>query len=231
MKDFPIYFIPGWGFKAKIFSHLKLRDHISSYLDYFHIVDPSIKSISKYLSRSIKDNSCLVGWSLGGLFAIKIAYLYPHKVRKLILISSQPKLLAGYLWDGIDLEHFKKFKTQYKKDFFKSCEIFRGLVNYPNYKKYHKDTLLKNQIFSNQHNLQQLLELMFKTDLRDNFQDIKNKILIIYGESDSIIRQNGKSINSINSSAKIIIVNKAGHAGFLSHMSEYRNIIEEFISE
>jgi len=77
--SFTIYPIPGWGFSSQILNPLATNRLNIVGLDYFNTQEPSLGSI-------------------GGLIAIKMAALFPKKVRKLILVSSQPKFLSnGFL--------------------------------------------------------------------------------------------------------------------------------------
>ncbi len=50
----------------------------------------TLHAAAEQLSTQLNDQSILVGWSLGGLFALYIAAHWPDKVAKVVLVASTP---------------------------------------------------------------------------------------------------------------------------------------------
>ena len=127
-----IYAIPGWSFKSSIFNTLNNENiHITG-LDYTHLSQLTLTEIAQRLSASLAEQSVLLGWSFGGLIAIKMAGLFPKKVSKLILLDSQPRLRASLNWTGIDQTDLQNFSKALTQGFKKQMNWFIRLACYPN---------------------------------------------------------------------------------------------------
>ena len=225
MKSELIYTIPGWGFSASILKQGALAGKTCFGLDYLDYSDLSIEGISLDLSTAIKQPSILIAWSLGGLFAIKIASLFPDKVKKLILLASQPRLIADTGYSGIDPQTMNIFIESAYQDFSRLKQQFINKVNFPS--KNDVGTFFLDD-FSKQ--LKSLSKILATADLRDDYRYLKTEILHIIGDKDAVLKQDEQSLCKINSNIKVVRVANAGHCGFLTHPLLYRSIIDEFIA-
>lgn len=219
--------IPGWGVDAKVF---EFSDLAYSVLNYSKETDLSLGAIASSLASHIANPSVIVGWSLGGLIAIKLASLFPDKVKKLILISSQPKFLADYSWQGINPEIAAQFIESIQCDFFKFSEGFISLVNYPNRNLLYKRQLKASFLWDEKAKLLLLLQLILSTDLREEYQALKCDILHIIGDKDAVLSQNSFHLYQLNSRVRIVEVKNSGHAGLLTDMAIYQAAIKDFIA-
>lgn len=223
-----IYAIPGWGFSAKIFDLLTTRELNFIGLDYFKTATSSIELIAQRLSSHITDKAILLGWSLGGLLALKLATLFPTKIRKLILISSQPKFIADDDWAGISSNSANNFVTQFNADSKKQTTQFIDLVNYPNRTVSNKIKLTKFFLHNYTTTLSPLLRILFETDLRKDYQNLTLSTLHIINEKDLVIKQNEQQFKLLNPKVTFIKISHCGHAGFLNDSATYQNIIRSF---
>lgn len=225
MKNEVIYTIPGWGFSADILKQGALADKTCMGLDYFDSSDLSIEGIALELSKAITYPSILIAWSMGGLFAIKIASLFPEKVKKLILLASQPRLIADTGYSGIAPQAMNAFIESAHQNFFRLKQQFINKVNFPS----------KNDVgpffldgYSKQ--LKTLLKILAVTDLRKDYRYLNTEILHIVGDRDAILKQDKQSLCKINSNIKVMRIADAGHCGFLTHALLYRSVIDKFIA-
>lgn len=225
-----MYFIPGWAFSSQIIRHSPLSFFSCSLLDYAYLDTLSINNIAEELGRSMSSNSNIIAWSLGGLFAIQIAYLFPKKVDKLVLISSQPRWLMDDNWQGISQTHSDVFNQRARTDIKTLLNYFLSLVNYPNRSHNCKNILKSNMSSVKEKTLIDLLRIMFEADLRESYKSIQAPILHIVGELDAVIDQRQCCFNVLNENSHSMVVNQAGHAGFLSHGETYQRIINDFLT-
>ncbi|NQY42075.1 MAG: alpha/beta fold hydrolase [Legionellales bacterium] len=226
-----LYFIPGWGFKAKIIRQFYINNHNLLELDYFNLSNLSMSNITQILAKQIKPSSYIIGWSLGGLFAIKIAYLYPEKVKKLILISSQPKLSEDTNWQGIKQQQFNQIRIQLSKNISTFHRKFLHLVNHPNRDPNTLQHLNINHCIFNKKSCLTLLDLAQRIDLRQDYKLINSKILHLIAEKDAIIKQRGEHLMDLNPMTAIKSFKQATHAEFIKTTNQYQIIIENFINE
>ncbi|MCD6045094.1 MAG: bioH [Gammaproteobacteria bacterium] len=228
MKDELIYTIPGWGFSADIFNHGALADNTCFGMNYFNYSDMSIEDIALQLSNAITKPGTIVAWSLGGLFAIKIASLFPDKVKKLILLASQPKLLAEIGHSGIDPKTIQVFIKSACQDFSQLKKKFISEVNFPNKNFLYRNSL--NTYFLDNFSGQlKDLSKFFSADLRDEYSHLRKEILHIIGGKDAVLKQNEQCLRKTNSNITVVHIAEAGHGGFLTHAKLYRSVMDEFI--
>ena len=93
-----IYFISGTMCDERIWTDVwkQLSPLIPADINFIHLVIPSLNTIDEItydLSEKIAENSCIVGFSLGGYFASNIALMFPNKVKKLLLVSNMSSAL------------------------------------------------------------------------------------------------------------------------------------------
>ncbi len=224
-----IYALSGWGFSSGIFKYLNNTHLNFQGLDYQHLADKSLDDIAHHLSQDLADNSALMGWSFGGLLGIKLAELYPNKVKKLILLASQAKLLASPGWAGIKQDNANAFLHNMQTNPTQQLKRFHQLACFPSRDKTLR-SLLKSHCLSTQTNsLRQLLEHLFETDLRQTYSQLNHDILHLSYEQDAVLAQNTTHIQQLNKQATIITLNGMGHAGFLSDPKIHQTHILEFL--
>jgi pimeloyl-[acyl-carrier protein] methyl ester esterase len=225
MKSELIYTIPGWGFSADILKQGALADKTCFGLDYFDSSDLSIEGIALELAKAINQPSTLVAWSMGGLFATKIASLFPEKVKKLILLASQPRFIADTGYSGIDPQAMNSFIESAHQDFSRLKQQFINKVNFSS-----RNDVAPYFLEGCLEQLKTLLKILATADLREDYRYLKTEILHIMGSKDAVLRQDEQSLRKINSNITVVRIADAGHCGFLTHVLLYRCAIDRFIS-
>ncbi|MCD8573619.1 MAG: alpha/beta hydrolase [Gammaproteobacteria bacterium] len=90
-----LIFLPGWGFPSSMWKNIvALINHHQSH------VSTCVELSDALSAESFPPKAVLIGWSLGGLIAMKHCLRYPGRYQKLILINSAP--------------YFSKFTGRYK---------------------------------------------------------------------------------------------------------------------
>lgn len=228
-RNFSIYAIPGWGFSSEILSPLATNGLSIIGLDYFKLAESSLESIAKRFVDIIPNNATLLGWSFGGLIAIKIAALFPKKVRKLILISSQPKFLSTGSWQGIQPNVGINFIKRFRNNPENQISRFINLVSYPSRKTINKKFLSQHFVTGDIDKLLLLLRTLFNADLRKSYQSLIPEILHVINKEDGVIQQNEVLLKGLNPKINAVSLKKLGHAGFLDDCISYQNIIKDFL--
>lgn len=206
-QNVTIYALPGWGFHASIFDALQHDAFCLKGLDYIHLAELPPQRIAEELSDQLPDDACLLGWSLGGLLAMQIASLFPHKIKKLILIASQPKL---------ELANAEAFFHAAVTDLEQQLAYFLRLVCYPHRSRALRAILQQHMVTGQTRALISLLALLFSLDLRSQYQHLDQDILQIISQQDAVVSQRA---DLPHPKATIITLEQAGHAGFLTHTS------------
>jgi pimeloyl-[acyl-carrier protein] methyl ester esterase len=228
--DNSLYAIPGWGFSADIFNCLLTDVFDINGLDYVNAPTSTFESMVNYLSTDIPDNSALVAWSFGGLLAIKLAILFPNKIKKLILISSQPRFLADKDWQGIDVAYANKFIFRFARDANKQIKRFVSLVGQPDVSIEGNEVLINYFLSDHIAKLSSQLSMLFKNDLREEYKNLSCDVLHVFNQKDAVLNQNSHQLLALNSKVETITLEDSGHAGFISQSQIYQKLIREFIS-
>lgn len=229
----PLVFIPGWSFKATVFSDL------AGQLSHNHLLldlpnpereshDPYVQldALANQLEKQIPLNATIVAWSFGGLLAMYFCHRFPLRCSKLILIASTPRFLEAPDWPGISITIANRFKLHAKRNLHDLIKYFLRLIEYP----YHQ--AMKHHIIDNcRYKLLHMLDLVFRCDLRDIYSMLDLPILNIIGNNDAIISPN--NITNCKFQKNIAahhIVPGAGHAAFNTHQEIMINIMNEFLN-
>jgi len=183
----------GWGFSSELFNNL-----IEQYKGQYRItvidlpghgrsadVDGGLDEWCNEIIKILPNSPALLGWSLGGLLAIKIATKITTS--KLILVASTPKFVQSEGWSyGIDENNFRQFSDALELNLSKGLKRFASLQT-------EDKTQLKalNQSIdalpASTQALNQGLEILLTTDLVDEFEQLKTSIKVILGDHDTLV--------------------------------------------
>ncbi|CAI3399853.1 alpha/beta fold hydrolase [Enterococcus cecorum] len=169
----------------------------------------------------------LIGHSLGGMIALKVAERIPELVDSVILICSNPRYTKnakkGFLWradeiknnNSIDCIFEKVIPRSFSRNFIQNEHekvlTFKNMLNRQNIKNYCKLSLIASTV-----------------DALDVFQKLNIPILMIVGSEDPSItvEKTRKYADMINCDFKVIA--DSGHNIPLENPESLREIIENF---
>ena len=213
--------LPGYGFSKDIKNEFTL-DAITD------VVEQYIKNINKPVN--------LIAWSLGGLIALNVLQRKKIKIEKLILIAATPSFTKKQDWEnGIEQSVFDEFSCSLKQDYKKTLKRFLSLQTRGSELAREELRELNQQLNSrgepNIKALESGLAILSNTDLRS---DDKNNVaaMIVLGEKDTLIPLSVKNeFEKIFPNSEIVILEKTGHAPFLSQAEYCAEKIKNFINE
>ncbi|WP_241973768.1 pimeloyl-ACP methyl ester esterase BioH [Candidatus Pantoea edessiphila] len=216
-KKFRLHLVdlPGYG-RSQSFNNLNLND------------------LAKSLIPFIPPKAVLIGWSLGGLVAMKLALIESINLGGIITVSSSPKFIATDSWPGIKLEVLQNFQYYFQKNLKRSVERFL-ILQTSSSKQLNLDILkLKKAIFTqpipSSEVLNDGLKILIVTDMRKELVSIKIPFLRIYGALDSLVpRDIVPMIDKLIPASSSMIIKKAAHAPFVSHPDTFCKYISEFL--
>ena len=183
----------GWGFNSELFNDL-----IEQYKGQYRItmvdlpghgrsndIDGGLDKWCDEIIKTLPKNPILLGWSLGGLLAIKIATKIA--ISKLILVASTPNFIQANDWPyGIDDNNFRQFSDTLE------INLSKGLKRFVSLQTQDKDQLKTlNQSIdkfpASAKALNQGLEILLTTDLVDELNQLKIPIEVILGNHDTLV--------------------------------------------
>lgn len=218
----------GWGFNGDLFNPLIEQCKNQYRITIIDLpghgrsdnVEGGIEEWCDSIIKILPDNPILLGWSLGGLLAINIANKI--KLSKLILLAVSPKFVKTDDWThGIGADNFRQFSTALSLNLSKGLKRFVSLQmdNKTQLKllNHSIDTLPATSVA-----LEQGLDILLTTDLRQAFSQLKIPIQIILGKRDTLIPINVQKW--YEQQKKSVTILDTGHLPFLHPNFELRII-------
>lgn len=228
----PIVLFHGWGFDSNIWQPLIAED-TALFASKIYLVDlPGFGKTPNMLWHYFKyelldilpNKFMLLGWSLGGLFATRLCIEEPDRVLKIINVTSTPHFIGSDDWVGIDKQVFANFYQQFKINPQKTrAEFIRNQFR----SDFKFDLSLDNDI--DLQGLERGLEYLLSWDLRHDLHKIKQPALFLFGKLDAIVpRKLMPILQSQFPQFNYVMLPRAAHVPFLSHMQEFKDVISEF---
>lgn len=179
----------------------------------------------------------LLGWSLGGLLAQKIALRNPEKIESLICLATTPRFTQNDGWT-------RSVSPQIINDFIKAIgiEINKTLVKFWRMQVNgvsNKRTLMKELVsHMSKRNmpkikpLNQGLILLKDMDNRSDIQNLNMPTLWLLGQHDPLIPEDIRlNLHELQPNAQIEIIEDGGHIPFFSQPEHTAELINQFLSE
>jgi pimeloyl-[acyl-carrier protein] methyl ester esterase len=201
--------LPGFGLNAKC-------------LPESYDIDALASKVSKCLPLSCT----LLGWSLGGLVAQKIAINEKESVNKLILLACSPKFIGDGDWPGIDLNVLAFFEQQLGQNFSQTLARFLAIQAMGSATAKADIKLIKCAIEDfpspSMEALKGGLKILVESDFRDQLGNLGIPTHWMFGKMDSLVPVNvSAQLANVQANASYNIFAKASHAPFISHPEEF----------
>lgn len=229
-QGMPLVFFHGWGFDQQVWQSLipELKNHYQVIL----IDLPGFGSTTMMdwlafkgqLLRLLPHEFALAGWSMGGLFATRLAIEEPLRVKYLLNINSSPRFIAEGNWPGVARDVFVQFYDNLAFDINKTLNEFVALQ----LNKIKSPLVLNSS--STPEGLKAGLVTLDTWDLRNQLTTIIQPVCYMFGRLDPITPV--KTMNAMQLSYpdfKYVLFNKAAHMPFLSHPDLFIAEVLEFI--
>ncbi|MDA3808654.1 MAG: alpha/beta fold hydrolase [Thiomicrorhabdus sp.] len=181
----------------------------------------------------------LLGWSLGGLLAQKIAVESSERIQSLICLASTPRFTQSDDWKwGVSPSLIADFIQAIGSDTAATLKHFWKLQIQGSHgaRQLIKEFMAKIQDSSlpSMKGLLQGLELLKSIDCRPCTQEIQCPVLWLLGENDPLIPVNFiqdfmAEFSTIQPTVKVEILSGAAHMPFLSHPTETAEKIIAFV--
>ena len=178
-----------------------------------------------------------VGWSLGGLVAQRLAIDSPERVAKLVLVASSPCFVRHWDWrHAMRFQVLHLFAETLGRNYQTTLKRFLALEVHGSENAVEQLRLLRQMIF--QHGepdakvLRDGLAILVNEDLRGELGHILCPVLLMMGRRDSLVPVSaGAAIQGMLTDARLHVFERAGHAPFFSHFSEFINCLRAFLDE
>lgn len=227
----PLVFFHGWGFDSQIWRPLVPLLGAHYQLIFVDLPGFGLSAIMDWslfqaeLLKLLPQNFHVIGWSLGGLYAMRLAIEAPENVRSLLAITSSPHFLADENWPGISREVFARF---YKKLSLNTKDTLNEFMRLQ---------LNSNQVpislgmLPSQAGLDHGLMVLDTWDLREELKQLQQKACFLFSKHDAIVPATlMPHMQNIYPNFSYYLFPKAGHMPFLSHRTLFVDELLRFFS-
>ena len=234
--------IHGWGMHSGMW--MQARDLLSQHFE-LHLVDLpgmgfsknldiyNLHSVAEEIAEAIPNNAYLLGWSLGGLIATKVALITP--IKKLILVGSTPCFVARDDWQqGMPSDVFESFFAGALQDYQGTMNKLLALIAMGSGNARATTKMLREALSfrpePNQQGLLGALDILRTGDLRADLPSIETPSLLIHGVLDKLASLSAAEWTAkALPNAELIALPNAAHEPFISHPELFTQKVTEFL--
>lgn len=240
----PLVMLHGWGMHSGVWQPL-IKKLSAQYMLYLvdlpgmgnsRPIEPyHLHALADEVAQVIPGVSDVMGWSLGGLIAQRIALNQPDRIRRLILIGSTPCFVNKTDWDaGVNSANFESFASAVNRDYKATILQFLTLQCM---KSDDARSTLKQLRASfatrptpTQTTLQRALQILLETDLREEVSSIRKPTLLIHGDRDTLAPvQAAHWMMQQLPYGFLRVISGSAHAPFLSHSEQFITALNQFL--
>lgn len=224
----PLVLFHGFGLAAGIWLSLarKLKSQFKLYLvdlpGFGQSALLSWTDFKQQLLAQLPERFTLLAWSLGGLYATRLALESPAAVSLLVNVASSPCFVQDEAWPGIEPRVLQAFHRQMLKNPAQLRQQFvtRQLQGHDFVLHPYETTMLPG--------LEQGLAVLSGWDLRELMPELSCRSYYVFGAKDEILPiQTMAAMQARYTQIHYAVFEQAGHAPFLSHEEEFISFLNQ----
>jgi len=241
-KGEPLAMIHGWGMHSGMW--MEVRDSLSQNFE-LHLIDLpgmgysknidvyNLDTVAQKIAEALPINANLLGWSLGGVIATKVALITP--IKKLILVGSTPCFVQREDWlQGMPSHLFESFFSGAVEDYQGTMNKLLALIALGSKNARATSKILREALalrpLPDQKGLLGGLDILRTSDLRQVTSRIDVPVLLIHGEHDKLASvASAQWLFKHLSEAELHLIKGAAHEPFISHPKEFTQFVTEFL--
>jgi putative pimeloyl-BioC--CoA transferase BioH len=235
----------GWGLNGAVWQEVipylqqHYRLHLVDLPGFGHSRDMvmskyDLSALSETVLAELPPQFHVLGWSMGGLLALRMALDHPARIQRLILTASSPCFLQQTDWPGIRAEVLAGFNALLQQDTRKTIERFLAIQSMGSATAKEDIRRLKQGLQLRPDAmpiaLSAGLDLLQSVDLRAQLSKLKCPVLGIYGRLDSLVPVAAVTqIESLIPDCCSVVFAQAAHTPFISHAQQFALELQTFL--
>lgn len=196
----------------------------------------TLDAMADAVAHAMPARTHVLGWSLGGQVAMRLAMRHSARVEKLILSATTPRFLHAPDWpNGKQDAVFDDFARRLSGDYAKTIREFLALqmLKQPNARAivHALQARVSARGVPLAAHLQASLAVLRSSDLRAALSSITHETLVMQGDHDALTAEPAaRAMADAIPRARYAMIRDAAHAPFLSHESEFTQHVRTFLS-
>jgi len=236
----PLVFLHGWGQSGRIWHEQR------AYFSSMYAVNtpclpghgsapgaPAADWVDRLAAGLPENPAIIVGWSLGGILAIRMALTYPGHVAALVLVATTPCFCCRPDWPfGCADDIFHMFEAGVRESPARTVRHFFNLMLHGDGLSRARVRAIADAAMEQKHpagtdGLQEGLALLASEDLRDQLAKLSLPCLVVHGTTDTVVPvAAGTYLADHIAGATFIRYAGAGHAPFLTRTETFNRKLE-----
>ncbi len=194
--------------------------------------DCSIERGIQLLAEVLPSTASLLGWSLGGLWALLYAQQYPDRVARVMLVSSAPRFTVAQDWPhAMTPAALRDFSRQFAQAPEQTLKKFCSLQTVNSEGAKPALSALRKALSGPpgpSGDIAWGLDWLAQVDVRTDAGLSQLHIDLLHGEEDRVLPvETAEATGRIWPHARVERVARAGHAPFVSHPARFLKWVEE----
>lgn len=196
-----------------------------------------LDAVARACLRAAPAKAVWLGWSLGGMVAMKAALMAPERIEALVLVATTPRFVSAPDWPHAMMPAtLDRFAADLMSDFRATVQHFLALQVRGDEHARELLRALRHEVFAHGEPAPEALAAGLQTlrtvDLRARLGDIRQPTLVITGGRDRLTPPKaGQALAAALPDARLISMDDAAHAPFLSHPDIFARTVEDFAAE
>jgi pimeloyl-[acyl-carrier protein] methyl ester esterase len=194
-----------------------------------------LHALADEVAQVIPGVSDVMGWSMGGLVAQRIALNQPDRIRRLILMATTPCFVNKTGWEaGIDPTNFETFADNVNRDYkgtilqFLTLQCMKSRDARGTIKQLRASFDTRPTPTAN--TLGRALHVLLESDLRAEIPQIRKPTLLIHGDRDTLAPvQAAHWMMQKLPMGFLRVISGSAHAPFLSHQDVFLDTLNQFL--
>jgi pimeloyl-[acyl-carrier protein] methyl ester esterase len=197
-------------------------------------LDATVTSVANHMA-TLREPSTILGWSFGGLVALRVAREFPQRVSRLVLFATTPRFVASDDWPcAMDATTLARFADELSVSYRLTLQRFLTLQVQGSDEGRATLATLRQALFARNApspaTLTAVLRILAETDLRNDVRTVAAPALVVTGQRDALTpTAAGAWLAQAMPDARHIDIPGAAHAPFLSHRDPFMAVVDEFL--
>lgn len=199
--------------------------------------DYNLDFLVEHVVAVAPDNAIWLGWSLGGMVAMRAAVLHPQRIRALMTVASTPQFVADERWPvALHAEVLQGFRNLFEEDWEGTLIRFLALQCKDSDSMRDDVRTLKEMLFFHglpaQKALRCGLEILRDVHLLDDIRNIQCPTFHVFGEKDNLVPVGvSAAIKDYQPEAQTAVIKGSSHVPFVSAPDLFVAACYDFLRE